>query len=109
MNAVEHGADTPEALQSVLDDWYKRTRQMLRFHLRHPDRSLLLDSRDVLEQPNAYLDALNQRWQLPLEAAESEQSWRNTPTARRSICSTNSCSTGLKRSPCTMKYKPVSF
>ncbi|SFB18094.1 hypothetical protein, partial [Azotobacter beijerinckii] len=79
MDAIEHGADTLEVLQNALDDWYKRTRQMLRFHLRHPTRSILLDSNDALGQPDAYIDVLAQRWQLPLETIELEQTWQNDP------------------------------
>ncbi|AJE22083.1 hypothetical protein [Azotobacter chroococcum] len=79
MDAIEYGADTLEVLQNTLDDWYQRTRQMLRFHLRHPTRSILLDSNDALGQPDAYIDVLAQRWQLPLETIEIEQTWQNNP------------------------------
>lgn len=79
MNAIEHGADTLEALQYTLNEWYKRTRQMLRFHLRHPARSMLLDNSDVLGQVGAYIDVLAQRWQLPLETIGIEQKWQNDP------------------------------
>lgn len=72
--AIEQGRDTLDALQDALDDWYTRTQLILRFHLRHPARSVLLDSDDALARTGACLEALAQRWQLPLQLSETESS-----------------------------------
>jgi len=70
--AIDRGADSPEELENVLDSWYQRTQQALRFHLRHPDRSILLDGDDALGKTSAYIEALASRWQLPLTPMDIE-------------------------------------
>lgn len=70
--AIDRGADSPEELENVLDSWYQRTQQALRFHLRHPDRSILLDGDDALSKTSAYIEALASRWQLPLTPMDIE-------------------------------------
>lgn len=66
MDAIEEGAETVEALQIVLEEWYRRTKVSLRFHLRSPARSVLLDSGSALSNTGAYLEKLTDRWRLPL-------------------------------------------
>lgn len=70
--AIDRGADSPEELENVLDSWYQRTQQVLRFHLRHPARSILLDGDDALGKTSAYIEALASRWQLPLKPTDIE-------------------------------------
>ncbi|GAB3479703.1 coiled-coil domain-containing protein [Azotobacter salinestris] len=70
LGAIKHGEATLETLQDTLDDWYTRTQLILRFHLRHPARSVLLDSCDTLGQTGACLEVLAQRWHLPLETSD---------------------------------------
>lgn len=59
-HAIANGAHTPEQLAEVLQHWQLHTQQMLRFHLRHPERSLLLDSQ-LLNTPERILETLTQR------------------------------------------------
>ena len=70
LGVIKHGEAILETLQDTLDDWYTRTQLILRFHLRHPARSILLDSCDTLSQTGACLEALAQRWHLPLETSD---------------------------------------
>lgn len=70
--AINRGANSPEELENVLDSWYQRTQQVLRFHLRHPARSILLDGDDALSKTSAYIEALASRWQLPLTPMDIE-------------------------------------
>ncbi|MBB3102461.1 hypothetical protein [Azomonas macrocytogenes] len=83
LGAIRQGADNLEALQTTLDDWYTRTQLILRFHLRHPASSVLLDSSNVFTHTSAYLEALAKRWQLPLEiyAIEHHQHADDAPVA----------------------------
>ncbi len=71
MDSIKRGEDSLEALQTTLDEWYGRTRRILRFHLRNPVRSVLIGNSELLGQTSAYLEALAQRWQLPLDAQNS--------------------------------------
>lgn len=77
MDAIEDGEDSLEGLQAILDDWYVRTQLILRFHLRHPARSILLDSEDALAQSGPYLEYLTRRWHLPLDAPDIEPPRQN--------------------------------
>jgi len=70
--AIDRGANSPEELENVLDSWYQRTQQVLRFHLRHPARSILVDGDHALGQAGAYLEALASRWQLSLMPLDIE-------------------------------------
>lgn len=70
-DAIEQGADSISALQDCLATWYARTQTMLRFHLRNPERSLLIDSQ-ASTTPRPYLQHLATNWQLPLEASKAE-------------------------------------
>lgn len=74
--AIKRGVATQEGLHAALDDWYSHTRLTLQFHLRYPERSVLLNSCVLYTQSNAsYLEHLAQRWQLPINTAvqQSEQ------------------------------------
>lgn len=70
-DAIEQGADSISALQDCLTAWHARTQTMLRFHLRNPERSLLIDSQ-ASTTPRPYLQHLATNWQLPLEASKAE-------------------------------------
>lgn len=77
MDAIEDGEDSLEGLQAILDDWYVRTQLILRFYLRHPARSILLDSEDALAQIGSHLEYLARRWQLPLNTPDIEAPRQN--------------------------------
>lgn len=51
----------------VLRRWYTTHQTMLRFHLRHPERSLLVMADDALNHPAQLVDTLTRQWELPLQ------------------------------------------
>jgi len=51
----------------VLQSWYAAHQTMLRFHLRHPERSLLVMADDTLNHPAQLVDTLTHQWELPLQ------------------------------------------
>ncbi|MDO4592700.1 MAG: hypothetical protein Q4B46_07860, partial [Comamonadaceae bacterium] len=53
----------------VLEDWYTTHQTMLRFHLRHPERCMLIMAEDALSAPNQLIENLVSQWALPLQAA----------------------------------------
>lgn len=66
LKAIQDGSNAIEPLQVVLNDWYQHTQSMLRFHLRHPTRSLLVQGQHFLQHAPQYTNALNKHWQLGL-------------------------------------------
>ena len=66
LNAGEAGiADLEKALQ----DWHHAHQTMLRFHLSHPERSMLLMADDVQAAPAQLIEHMALLWDLPLNAA----------------------------------------
>ncbi|WP_367155085.1 hypothetical protein [Methylomonas sp. HYX-M1] len=56
----------------IVDDWSKRHQLLLQFFHRNPQRCLLLDAAQCLQQRSALVEACRSRWQLPLNAAQLE-------------------------------------
>ncbi len=50
----------------VLEHWHTAHQTLLRFHLRHPDRSLLVQDEPCLAYPEAFLERCEQQWQIAL-------------------------------------------
>lgn len=69
--AMEEGSNTLLALETVLQEWCSRTQAMLNFHLRHPDRSIFIESSQAISEPNIPVQALAKHWQLPLQLIEN--------------------------------------
>lgn len=69
--ALEEGSNTLLALETVLQEWCSRTQAMLNFHLRHPDRSIFIESLQAISEPNIPVQALAKHWQLPLQLIEN--------------------------------------
>lgn len=55
----------------VLQSWYAAHQTMLRFHLRHPERSLLVMADEALNHPAQLVDTLTRQWELPLHPTTS--------------------------------------
>lgn len=64
----EHGADTA----SLMAAWEAHQKEILRFHHRNPQRTILVDAAECIAAPDTLLDACKARWDLPL-AAEPAQ------------------------------------
>lgn len=58
----EHGADTA----SLMAAWEAHQTEILRFHHRNPQRTILVDAAECLAAPAALLDACAARWDLEL-------------------------------------------
>jgi hypothetical protein len=56
------------SVEAVMAAWQSHNQKLLRFHLRNPQRSLLIDSREALENPQALLDLCAEKWTLDLTA-----------------------------------------
>ncbi|AGX88390.1 ATPase-like protein [Candidatus Symbiobacter mobilis] len=64
---------------AALATWHHRHQAMLRFHLRHPDRSILLWADHALSHPHALMAEVQRRWGLALDASTTSASLA-TPT-----------------------------
>ena len=56
------------SVEAVLAAWQSHNQKLLRFHLRNPQRSLLIYSREALANPQALLDLCAEKWSLDLTA-----------------------------------------
>lgn len=56
------------SVEAVMAAWQSHNQKLLRFHLRNPQRSLLIDSREALVNPQALLDLCAEKWSLDLTA-----------------------------------------
>ena len=73
--AIEN-TDTSVDPELILQEWQAAHREMLRFHLRHPERSLLIWGQDCVNAPSELTRAATKQWELSLE---------QPPGQRRSI------------------------
>lgn len=69
---VMHDKSAPFEPASTLDHWHAMHRTMLRFHLRHPERCLLIDGAEALDCPSSLIDICQRQWDIPLETATNE-------------------------------------
>ena len=54
------------SVEDIVVAWQSHNQQLLRFHLRNPNRSLLIDGREALAKPQALLNLCAQHWSLKL-------------------------------------------
>ncbi|MES2912701.1 MAG: hypothetical protein V4718_14990, partial [Pseudomonadota bacterium] len=59
------------SVDEVMTAWQQHHQELLRFHHRHPQRSLLVDSRECAQHPQALIEHCAARWKLPLSAANA--------------------------------------
>lgn len=64
----EHGADTA----TLMAAWEAHQKEILRFHHRNPQRTILVDAAECIAAPGALLDACVARWDLPLAAGAAQ-------------------------------------
>jgi hypothetical protein len=57
-------------IQAAVVEWMNLTRELLRFHLRHPGRSILVRAHACLANPRALVHELAARWNCPLECGD---------------------------------------
>lgn len=61
----EHGADTA----ALMAAWEAHQKEILRFHHRNPDRTILVDAAECGAAPGALIDACATRWHLELASS----------------------------------------
>ena len=61
-------ADVPLNVAELLELWQAQHQEMLRFHHRNPERSILIYAADAVASPDRLVAACSKRWKLPLAA-----------------------------------------
>ncbi len=69
-SAMTAGTETV-SVDEVMTTWQQHHEELLRFHHRHPNRSLLVDSRECAQHPQAFIKRCAAKWKLPLTAANA--------------------------------------
>jgi hypothetical protein len=77
-HAVEHLETDPEALQAKVNAWVAYNSALLSFHLRNPERSLLVHADQVLASATHYVQQLSARMDAPLQLPDPAQGRLNT-------------------------------
>lgn len=63
--------DNNNLVEKTIRLWLVQHQEMLRFHNRHPQRSLLVMADDCMADPDALLAQCQDKWQLPLNPLQS--------------------------------------
>ena len=77
-HAVEHLETDPEALQAKVNAWVAYNSALLSFHLRNPERSLLVHADQVQASATHYVQQLSDRMDAPLQLPGAAQGLLNT-------------------------------
>ena len=77
-HAVEHLETNPEALQAKVNAWVAYNSALLSFHLRNPERSLLVHADQVQASATHYVQQLSARMDAPLQLPDAAQVRLNT-------------------------------
>ncbi len=56
-----------DSVDAVMDAWQAHYRQLLRFHLRNPQRSLLVDANECVENPYLLIERCAEQWKLKID------------------------------------------
>ncbi|MEX0740635.1 MAG: hypothetical protein WD071_14950 [Pseudohongiella sp.] len=76
-------ASDEAGLQTTVERWLSQHQEMLRFHNRHPQRTLLVAADDCLADPEALLQLCREQWQLPLATPDIQVSRPDTDPVLR--------------------------
>jgi hypothetical protein len=57
------------SVKAIMNSWQRYHEELLRFHHRNPDRSLLVDAYESAKYPNVLVDRCSEKWQLSLALA----------------------------------------
>ncbi len=77
---VEQG-EAPVNIHSHVALWAQNHQEMLRFHLRNPNRSLLVWDAEIQSEPSKLIQRIERDWQIPLNAALADAQALQHPTA----------------------------
>jgi hypothetical protein len=62
----------------LMDVWQQYHQQLLRFHLRNPQRSILIDVVDTLTNPNQFIAHIADQWKVDLASSEAPYAIQQT-------------------------------
>lgn len=66
-NAIHSEAEI-DSVSGVMEAWQAHYQHLLRFHLRNPERSLLVDASECVEDPHALIKRCAEQWKLHIDA-----------------------------------------
>ena len=69
--ALSQGITGGVELDAFMSTWQQYHEEILRFHLRHPQRTLLVDAGQCATNPAAFVQACIDQWKLKLSPAQS--------------------------------------
>lgn len=71
--------DTETALDidGIMEEWHQSHQAMLRFHLRNPELSILVDVNEALAMPELLINKINQDWHTELDASGQPRATNN--------------------------------
>lgn len=52
--------------EEIMESWQKYHQQLLRFHLRNPQRSILIDTTDFFRNPNLFISYIAKHWNIKI-------------------------------------------
>lgn len=70
---------TPMEVDAALSDWHEWNATLLRYHLRHPRHSILVNAEAALADPNGLLQLLTRTWSVTLLEAGASIQLEQTP------------------------------
>lgn len=70
---VARGLGDSSSCDTAMQIWYRHSRELLRFHLRNPQRSILVYAQECMAYPHGLMSHLIQHWHFPLDCAGQEQ------------------------------------
>ena len=87
---IQHGHEDIDS-ELILETWKTVHEEMLRFHLRHAERSVLVDAEACCLSPNALIALCCQRWRLPLSQDETLPTFAHTPNPVATFLASHIC------------------
>jgi hypothetical protein len=67
-NAIHSKAEF-DSVAAIMEDWQAHYQHLLRFHLRNPGRSLIVDASECIENPQAFVNACAKQWKLQIDTS----------------------------------------
>ena len=71
--------DEKVSVESVMVQWQQYHQQLLRFHLRNPQRSVLVSASDCIEHPALFISHLSKQWKIKTKSPRVFASQTSSP------------------------------
>ena len=99
---LQGGADaSPESINAKVQSWVAYNEALLQFHLRNPERSLLVHAKQVAQSAQSYVQQINQRVAAPLQLAVGHSTASEQPVDTAQQPTSQLASTELQTQPST--------